>query len=92
MARNKRRSEWFDEALRSAKQRADNRYLDQLQAGGSLPGMLRFMASEYGGPGGAGSATTQQANLLKRHALLRAAELIEQGCQVCWQDAQERQQ
>lgn len=77
-----RKHDWFAAALQSAKQRAaldiaGNAYLDKLTAKGSFPGMLRFMADEYLGPGG-GSTTTQTANTLKRAALLRAADMVEQ--------------
>jgi hypothetical protein len=80
--RKRKQAEWFDNALdlarrNAAEQRAGNAYLDKLQAGGSLPGMLRVMAAEFGGAG-AGSTTTQTANDLKKQALLRAAELIEE--------------
>ena len=73
--------EWFDDAMKRAEENErrklkGNAYLDKLQAGGSLPGMLRFMAKEYTGPSGQ-AEPGMTANQLKRAALLKAASLIE---------------
>jgi hypothetical protein len=52
-------------------------YLNKLRGDGDLVKQLKFMASEYTGPGGQ-SVTVQTANQIKRQALLDAVEFIEQ--------------